>query len=95
MTKKAESVIADNYTNACDHHCCSSTWVVPAGRYDTVTYSENSFLVTTDSNSVSLPFCQTHAGQPAIHITRKNLHRGNTKARCHTWQRFIASKKIT
>jgi len=72
-----------------------ATWVVPAGRYDTVTYSENSFLVTTDSNSVSLPFAKHTLDSLQIHITPEKFASGAIrKPVCHYLARFIASKKI-
>ena len=33
-----------------------STWLVPAGRYNTLSYNENNFVLNYDTNEIILPF---------------------------------------
>ena len=53
-----------------------ATWLVPAGRYDTLSYSEKSFIINTDSSQVSLPFTKHTLDSLQIHITTEKFESG-------------------
>ena len=46
-----------------------ATWAVPAGRYDTLSYNENTFIVNGDSSSVELSFTKQTLDSLQIRIT--------------------------
>ncbi len=54
----------------------TATWIVPAGRYDTLTFSENSFTFNTDSGQVILPFNQHTLDSLQIHIAPEKFQTG-------------------
>jgi len=35
-----------------------ATWLVPAGRYNTLSFQDNTFKYNTDSSEITLPFSQ-------------------------------------
>jgi uncharacterized ion transporter superfamily protein YfcC len=53
-----------------------ATWLVPAGRYDTLSYSEKSFIINTDSNQVPHPFTQQTLDSLQIHIAKEKFETG-------------------
>ena len=53
-----------------------ATWLVPAGRYETLSYSEKSFILNTDSGQVSLPFGKRTLDSLQIHIAPQKFESG-------------------
>ena len=53
-----------------------ATWLVPAGRYDTLSYSEKSFIINTESGDVSIPFTKHSLDSLQIHITTEKFITG-------------------
>jgi len=53
-----------------------ATWLVPAGRYDTLSYGDKSFVVTEDSGQVSLPFTKHTLDSLHIYITSDKFESG-------------------
>jgi uncharacterized ion transporter superfamily protein YfcC len=53
-----------------------ATWLVPAGRYDTLSYSEKSFIINTESGDVSIPFTKHSLNSLQIHITTEKFVTG-------------------
>jgi len=53
-----------------------ATWAVPAGRYDTLSYSENSFIINTDSSKVSRAFTKHTLDSLQIRITTEKFESG-------------------
>ncbi len=53
-----------------------ATWLVPAGRYDTLVYNEKSFVVNTDSSQVSLSFAKHTLDSLHIFITTEKFESG-------------------
>lgn len=51
----------------------AATWVVPAGRYDTLTYNGNSFSLNKDSSVVALPFNQHALDSLQINIAPEKV----------------------
>ncbi|MEP7253115.1 MAG: hypothetical protein ABI683_12070 [Ginsengibacter sp.] len=56
-----------------------ATWSVPAGRYDTLSFSENSFSVTQDSSSIALPFNQPILDSLHINIPLQKFASGSIR----------------
>ncbi|MEP6951535.1 MAG: hypothetical protein ABI863_19750 [Ginsengibacter sp.] len=56
-----------------------ATWLVPAGRYDTLSYNEKSFVINTDSSQVSLPFTKHILDSLQIHITTGKFESGSIR----------------
>lgn len=54
----------------------AATWIVPAGRYDTLTYNENSFTLNYDSSQVALSFNQHTLDSLQIHIAPEKFQTG-------------------
>ena len=54
----------------------AATWIVPAGRYDTLTYNENSFSLNKDNSQVALSFNQHTLDSLQIHIAREKFQAG-------------------
>ena len=48
-----------------------ATWLVPAGRYDTLSYNGKSFIINTDSSQLPFPVTKHTLDSPQIHISRK------------------------
>jgi uncharacterized ion transporter superfamily protein YfcC len=53
-----------------------ATWLVPAGRYDTLSYNEKSFMLNTDSSQVSRPFTKHTLDSLQIHIAPEKFESG-------------------
>ncbi|MGH2647769.1 MAG: YfcC family protein, partial [Ginsengibacter sp.] len=54
----------------------SATWVVPAGRYDTLSYNSAGFIVNTDSSQLALPFTKHTLDSLQIQITPEKFSSG-------------------
>ncbi len=50
-----------------------STWLVPAGRYNTLSYNENNFVLNYDTSSIILPFTKHTLDSLQIQIALKNF----------------------
>jgi uncharacterized ion transporter superfamily protein YfcC len=53
-----------------------ATWIVPAGRYDTISFNERTFIINRDSEQVSLPFTQHTLDSVKIHIAAEKFSTG-------------------
>ncbi|MGN6248720.1 MAG: YfcC family protein [Ginsengibacter sp.] len=56
-----------------------ATWIVPAGRYNTLSYSGNSFKYDTDSGTVSLPFNKKTLDSLSIFISPEKFAEGSIR----------------
>ncbi len=54
----------------------AATWIVPAGRYDMLSFNGNSFSLNTDSSKVALPFNQHTLDSLQIHIAPEKFQSG-------------------
>jgi uncharacterized ion transporter superfamily protein YfcC len=53
-----------------------ATWLVPAGRYDTLSYHGKSFIINTDNGQVSLPLMKHTLDSLQIHIAKEKFESG-------------------
>ena len=53
-----------------------ATWLIPAGRYNTLSYEDNSFKYNTDSVAVALPFTKTTLDSLQIFIAPEKFASG-------------------
>lgn len=53
-----------------------ATWLVPAGKYDTITFENNVFKYDTDSGFVNLPFSQSTLDSLKISVTPDKFKEG-------------------
>ncbi len=56
-----------------------ATWLVPAGRYDTLSYSDKLFIKNTDTSQVNLPFTKHTLDSLQIHIAPEKFESGGIK----------------
>lgn len=56
-----------------------ATWLIPAGRYDTLAFADNSFKYNTDSSEVILPFTQRTLDSFSISITAEKFSSGSIR----------------
>ena len=53
-----------------------ATWLVPAGRYDTLSYNGKSFIINTDSSELPLSFTKHISDSLNIHISPEKFESG-------------------
>ncbi len=53
-----------------------ATWIVPTGRYDTLSYNENKFILNKDSSQLTLPFTKHTLDSLQIHIAPEKFASG-------------------
>ncbi|MEO8765876.1 MAG: hypothetical protein ABI416_16360 [Ginsengibacter sp.] len=56
-----------------------ATWLVPAGRYNTLTYNGNSFIINTDSSQVTVPFTKHSLDSLQIRIAPEKFASGSIR----------------
>lgn len=56
-----------------------ATWLVPSGRYNTLSYKENTFKYITDSDEISLPFTQKTLDSLKIFIAPEKFASGSIR----------------
>lgn len=56
-----------------------ATWIIPAGRYNTLSYAGNSFKYDTDSGTVSLPFNKKTLDSLSIFISPEKFAKGSIR----------------
>src|SRR5664279_2595779 len=56
-----------------------STWLVPAGRYNTLSYNENKFVLNYDTNSVNIPFTKNTLDSLQIQIAPEKFSSGSIR----------------
>lgn len=56
-----------------------ATWIVPAGRYNTLSYVDNGFKYNTDSGSITLPFNKQTLDSLSIFISPEKFSSGSIR----------------
>src|SRR3954447_9499090 len=56
-----------------------ATWLLPAGKYDTLTYENNYFIVHSERSSTQLPFTQTTLDSLHILIATDKFKSGDIR----------------
>ena len=56
-----------------------ATWLVPAGRYDTLSYSENNFILNYDTSETALPFTKHTLDSLQIQISPEKFGTGSIR----------------
>ncbi len=56
-----------------------ATWLVPAGKYNTLSYQNESFVLTSDSTTLSLPFTQRTLDSLQIRISPEKFSSGTIR----------------
>src|ERR1035438_3743259 len=56
-----------------------ATWLVPAGRYNTLSYQNNQFVINYDTDQVAIPFSQRILDSLHISISAEKFAAGSIR----------------
>jgi len=71
-----------------------ATWLVPAGRYNTISYEVNHFKFNTDSSEIILPFAQKTLDSLKIFIAPEKFASGAIRKPVAVPETFHLLKKM-